>query len=135
MSPTVTGAAEWNALFGHLARWLGNLRRAGRARKLESKRALRDVVGAVRRTTVLLHAAEQGRVTAADRAELAERWTELGFRLEDLGLSKLAKRCEIRGRHGAEPDRFDADFLERADIQLERIETLARLTLRELDRT
>ncbi|WP_206212358.1 hypothetical protein [Wenzhouxiangella sp. XN79A] len=131
----MSGAAEWNALFGHLIRWLGNLRRAGRARKLESKRALRDVIGAVRRTTVILRAAEQGVVPPSDRAELAERWTELGFRLEDLGLSKLAKRCEIRGRLGADPDRFDAEFLERADIQLERIERLARLTLRELDRT
>lgn len=133
MAP-VTGAAEWNALFRHLIRWLGNLRRAGQARKVESKRALRDVIGAVRRTTVVLRAAEAGDVSPAERAALAERWTELGFRLEDLGLSKLAKRCEIRGQHGADPDRFDADFLERADIQLERIERLARLTLRELDR-
>ena len=135
MAPTATGAAEWSALFGHLARWLGNLRRAGRARKLESKRALRDVITAVRRTTVHLRAVEQGTASPSEQADLAERWTELGFRLEDLGLSKLARRCEIRGRHGADPEGLDAEFLERADIQLERIETLARLTLRELDRT
>lgn len=134
MTGTEWGAAEWRRLFGHLIRWLGNLRRAGERRKIESKRALRDVVRAVRRTTVYLRAAEAGEASPSDQAELAERWTELGFRLEDLGLSKLAKRCEIRGRHGADPETFDAEFLERADIQLDRIETLARLTLRELER-
>lgn len=120
-------------LLGHLLRWLANLRRAGDARKQESRRALQDVVRAVRRTQVYLRAVEAGRATVAEEADLAERWTELGFRLEALGLTRLARRCDIRGRHGADPRAFDAEFLERADIQLDRIETLARLTLRELD--
>ena len=119
-------------LFVHLLRWLTNLRRAGDARKAESRRALQDVVRAVRRTQVYLRAVEAGRATAAEEAALAERWTELGFRLEDLGLVKLAKRCDVRGRHGADPDSFDAEFLDKADIQLDQIEKLARLTLHEL---
>lgn len=126
-------AGSLRGLFGHLVRWLANLRRASHERKLESRRALQDVVQAVRRTQVYLRAVEKDRATAAEEAELAERWTELGFRLEALGLGKLAKRCEIRGRHGADPDALDAAFLEQADIQLDRIEKLARLTLRELE--
>ncbi len=123
----------WRGLLGHLSRWVSNLRRADRARKLESRRALQDVVRAVRRTQVMLRALERGEATASDEAGLAERWTELGFRLEELGLGKLAKRCEIRGRLGADPGALDVEFLERADVQLDRIEKLARLTLRELD--
>jgi hypothetical protein len=68
MTGVESGAAEWRGLFGHLVRWLGSLRRVGGQRTIESK----------------LRA-----------GELAGRWTELGFRLEDLGLSKLAGRCEI----------------------------------------
>lgn len=101
------GAAESRGLFGHLVRWLGSLRRAGGQRTIESK----------------LRA-----------GELAGRWPELGFRLEDLGLSKLAGHREIRGRRGAEPDSCDPDFPEQACIQLDRIEALARLTSRALDR-
>ncbi|MBY6205269.1 hypothetical protein [Halomonas denitrificans] len=133
MKSTTLSMLDWRALLGHLVRWLSNLRRAGNARKQESKRALEDVVRTVRRTQVVLRAIDGGRAAPADEADLAERWTELGFRLESLGLGKLAKRCEIRGRHGADPEALDAEFIARADIQLDRIEKLARLTLRELD--
>jgi hypothetical protein len=56
-------------------------------------------------------------------------WTELGFRLRDLELTRLAKRCDINGRYWADPEQFDADFLRRADIGLARMEQLARQLL------
>lgn len=133
MSGLELSTDAWRGLLGHLSRWISNLRRAGRERRLESRRALQDVIQAVRATTVYLRAVDAGRHSLAAETALAERWTELGFRLEQLGLSRLAKRCEIRGRHGADPDGLDGEFIAQADIQLDRIERLARLTLRELD--
>jgi hypothetical protein len=66
-------------------------------------------------------------------AKLSEMWTELGFRLADLGLSKLAKRCDIKGRYWADPKRFDDEFLQKADVGLERMEQLARQMLAQIE--
>ena len=59
-------------------------------------------------------------------------WTELGFALEDLGITKLAKRCRIKGKHWADPTKTDKEFLEKADVGLERMEQLANEVLREI---
>lgn len=61
-------------------------------------------------------------------------WSELGFRLKDLGLGALAKRCDISGRYWADPTQFDSEFLQRADVGLERMEQLARQLLAEVER-
>ncbi len=114
-------------LFRHLKQWLTNLRRAGQARRRESLEALRAVIVAARRTRVYLRElAEVGRRNHARETELAETWTRLGFVLRDLGLGKLAKRCDLSGRYWSDPAQFDDDFLERADIGLARMEQLAR---------
>ena len=119
-------------LFGHLRSWLANLKRASDARKRESIDALRAVVLAARHTQVYLrHLRERGRQDHDTEARLAGMWTELGFRLQDLGLAKLAKRCDINGRYWADPEQFDDEFLRRADIGLQRMEQLARQLLAE----
>lgn len=120
-------------LLTHLVRWLTNLRRAGEERKRQSVEALRDVIVAVRKTSVYLReSSSSGGKDARQEEQLAELWTRLSFRLEDLGLTKLAKRCHIRGQHWANPDQYSADFLKQADVSLESIERLARLTIAEL---
>ena len=122
------------ALFKHLGSWLGNLSRARQQRKRESIEALRAVVIAARHTQAYLRQLEDsGQQNHATEANLAGLWTELGFRLNDLGLTKLAKRCDIRGRYWADPNILDADFLQRADIGLERMEQLARQLLAEIE--
>ena len=122
------------ALFKHLGSWLGNLSRARQQRKRESIEALRAVVIAARHTQAYLRQLEDsGQQNHATEANLAGLWTELGFRLTDLGLTKLAKRCDIRGRYWADPNILDADFLQRADIGLERMEQLARQLLAEIE--
>lgn len=122
------------ALFRHLGSWLGNLSRARQQRKSESIEALRAVVVAARHTQAYLRQLEDtGQQNHATEANLAGLWTELGFRLNDLGLTKLAKRCDIRGRYWADPNILDADFLQRADIGLERMEQLARQLLAEIE--
>jgi hypothetical protein len=121
-------------LFKHLGSWLGNLSRARQQRKRESIEALRAVVVAARHTQAYLRQLEDtGQQNHATEANLAGLWTDLGFRLNDLGLTKLAKRCDIRGRYWADPKILDADFLQRADIGLERMEQLARQLLAEIE--
>jgi hypothetical protein len=121
----ISDASLWQ-LVKHLHQWLGNLSRARQQRKRESIEALRAVVVAARHTHVYLRQLQdKGQHDHATEAQLAGLWTELGFRLGDLGLTKLAKRCDIRGRYWANPDTLDEDFLQRADIGLERMEQMA----------
>jgi len=123
---TITDILLWE-LFRHLKTWLANLQRAGRERKRQSIDALRAVVVAARHTQAYLRRLrDEAGQDHAEEARLAGMWTELGFRLGDLGLTRLAKRCDINGRYWADPEQFDADFLEKADIGLQRMERLAR---------
>jgi hypothetical protein len=122
-------------LFRHGLTWLGNLRRARHGRIEESVQALRRVIIAARETAVYLR---QLKVTEqADHQierHLTVLWTELGFALQDLGIDKLAKRCQITGAHWADPARFDAEFLDKADVSLLRMEELARGLMAEVGR-
>ena len=129
----VSEVSLWQ-LFKHLGQWLGNLSRAKQRRQRESIEALRAVVVAARHTQAYLRQLDDtGQQNHATEAQLAALWTELGFRLSDLGLSKLAKRCDIRGRYWANPDTLDKDFLKRADIGLERMEQMALQLLAEVE--
>ena len=119
----------------HAGSWVANLRRASRARKQQSVDALRKVVVAARKTAVYTRRLqEKGTRAYQVEDELAVLWTELGFALDDLGIDKLAKRCRIKGQHWADPASFDADYLEKADVGLDRMEKLALQLLRELDK-
>ena len=122
-------------LFRHLKSWLTNLQRAGAARKRESVDALRAVVIAARHTQVYLRRLrDNGAQDHGEEARLAGMWTELGFRLSDLALTRLAKRCDINGRYWADPEQFDAEFLHKADAGLQRMEQLARQMIAEIER-
>lgn len=125
----------WETLFSHLIKWLSNLRRAKEQRKKDSIDALRDVIKVVRRTTIYMRSVrEEGRRSTEEEQALSLLWTDLGFKLQDLGLHKLAKRCEIRGAQWADPGRYDEDFMGKADASLESIERLARITLNEISK-
>ena len=115
-------------LLRHLVTWLSNLKRASEKRQRESIEALRAVVLAARHTRVYLRARAH-RPDHAEEAKLAGMWTELAFRLSDLDLTRLAKRCDINGRYWADPDQFDDGFLQKADVGLARMEQLARQML------
>jgi len=129
----ISDSALWE-LFRHLKSWLTNLQRAGVARKRESVEALRAVVVAARHTQAYLRRLrEHSPQDHAEEARLASMWTELGFRLDDLDLTLLAKRCDISGRYWADPDQFEDDFLRRADIGLKRMEQLARQMIAQIE--
>jgi hypothetical protein len=121
-------------LLGHAIRWLANLRRARDARKRESILALRRVITAARETAVYLRQLHQQQRDHDVERRLTVLWTELGFALQDLGLSKLAKRCHVTGKHWAVPDHYREDYLRQADIGLERMEQLAAELLAEIER-
>ena len=134
MSGTVLTAGEWLALITHAKKWLANLRRAGRRRRLESRDALREVIRVVRQTAAYNRGLREGEAKSLEReTELALLWTELSFKLEDLGITGLAKRCRIKGMYLADPDSVDQTFLTRAGVGLADVERLARLCLLELD--
>ena len=127
-------AKELLSIFTHLKQWVANLHRAKQQRKLESKKALRAVISAVRETTVYLRGLKEEQPKSIDKEErLSLKWTQLAFELEDLGLNKLASRCSIKGRYWANPADYDADFLERAGMRLSDIEHLAQKSLKQLD--
>jgi len=124
---------EWLGLLTHLKKWVSNLRRASKQRKLESKSALRDVIKAVRKTTVYARSLKQNsKASLKQEGELSLLWTDLSFKLDDLGLTKLAKRCHITGIYWSDPSHLDKDFLDKAEIGLADIERLAKLNLHEL---
>mgnify|MGYP000043008109 FL=1 len=130
----ISAGLLWD-LFKHARSWLVNLNRAGERRKRESKEALRGIILASRQTAVYLRQLEDsGRRDHEAERRLSTRWTELGFELEDLGIGKLAKRCQIAGKHWSDPDHYDRDFLEKADISLDRMERLATEILHQINR-
>jgi hypothetical protein len=130
----VTVVGLWE-LVKHLKQWLLNLRRASRERKGQSIRALRSVIVAARHTnTYVRQLSDTGIQSHETEGKLAIKWTELGFELKDLGLAKLAKRCEIKGRYWANPSKFDKSYLQKADVGLERMEQLAKQIIAEIER-
>ena len=129
----LTDISLWE-LFRHLGRWLTNLKRAGDERQQQSIASLRAVVIAARHThTYVRQLRDTAKQDHREEAKLSVMWTELGFRLTDLKLTRLAKRCDVRGRYWADPAQFDDDFLEKADIGLERMEQLARHMIAEVE--
>ena len=130
----ITDISLW-ALIRHLRLWLTNLRRAGDERKRQSIKALRAVIVATRHTKAYLRKlSETAQQDHAEEARLAQKWTELGFVLQDLGLGALAKRCDITGRYWADPQQFECGFLDKADVGLARMEQLARQLVAEIER-
>lgn len=119
----------------HCSNWLVNLARARVQRKEESTNALRKVVTASRETAVYLRQMQetQKRVYKVER-DLTVLWTDLGYALEDLGLSKLAKRCQVTGKHWSDPDYYEEAFLEKADVGLEKMERMAKDLLSSLSK-
>ena len=134
MSGIELTTGEWLTLLTHIKKWLSNLRRAKQPRKLASKAALQDVIKAVRKSTIYdRHLREGGDKSMQKETDLVILWTDLSFKLKDLGLDKLAKRCHIKGVYEADQTSLDKDFVDKAGVRLADIEHLAKLSLKELD--
>jgi len=130
----VTSKILWDIL-KHAKSWLTNLDRASDERKEQSVRAVRNVITASRETGVYIRSMKDtGNRNHDTEANLSVLWTELSFSLQDLGINKLAKRCQIKGMHWANPNHYDQDFLQKADISLESMEKLANEILVQINR-
>ncbi|WP_040663165.1 hypothetical protein [Neptuniibacter caesariensis] len=125
---------SFSELLTHAVRWLSNLQRAKAMRKQDSISALRKVISASRETSVYIRQLnDEGKREHKTERHLTLLWTELGFALEDLGLHKLAKRCQISGKHWADPEHYSKDFLSKANVSLDKMERTARSLLTELN--
>lgn len=132
MIDLVTSVSLWE-LVKHAGSWVINLKRANSARKKESVNALRQVIFAAQKTSVYLRQInETGDKDHKTEADLSRAWTELSFKLEDLGIKALARRCRMKGKHWADPSQFEGEELEKADIGLEKMESLASEILAEV---
>ncbi len=121
----LTSGLLWD-LLKNIKSWLTNLNRASKERKTQSIKALRDVIAASRETSVYMRQLnDTGKRDHETEARLTVLWTELGFALEDIGITKLAKRCQIKGKEWADPNHYDKDFIQKADVSLDRMEKLA----------
>lgn len=117
-------------LLKHVKSWLINLERAGEARKKESVEALRAVLSAVRETeSYLRRLRTKGREQNIED-KLALLWTELSYKLTDIGLDKLAKKCFMKGKYWADRDKYTDAYFERYGVSLELIE---HIVLRQLN--
>lgn len=123
--PELTASTLWE-LFKNAKTWLTNLNRASESRKEESRDAVRQIIIAARETAVYVRQLHETGITDHQtESRLSRLWTELGFTLDDLGIDKLAKRCRIKGKYWSDPNHYDEDFIEKADISLERMERLS----------
>lgn len=130
----LTSGLLWD-LLKNIKSWLTNLNRASKERKTQSIKALRDVIAASRETSVYMRQLnDTGKRDHETEARLTVLWTELGFALEDIGITKLAKRCQIKGKGWADPNHYDKDFIQKADVSLDRMEKLANEILVQITR-
>jgi hypothetical protein len=120
-------------LLANLGRYLANLARAGSRRKEESRKALQGVVQATRQTRVYLRELDaSGKRNFDKEARLSDTWTRLSFELHKLDVRALAKRCDITGGYWSDPDTFSDDFLHKARVRLQDLETDAKSLLARL---
>jgi len=130
----ISASLLWD-IFKHARSWLANLNRASEDRKQQSITALRNIISASRETAVYIRQMnDHGSRDHVTEKQLSLLWTDLSFSLDDLGIHTLAKRCNIKGKQWASPDHYDADFITKADVSLDRMERLAQEILLELKR-
>lgn len=129
----ISASLLWE-IFKHVKSWLINLDRASKERKEQSVKALREVVTASRETYVYMRQMKDtGTREHATERHLSMLWTELGFALDDLGIKKLAEKCQIKGKHWSNPEYYDKEFLKKADLSLEQMEQIANKILDQIN--
>lgn len=131
--PSAVTESVLRALIANLGRYLANLARAGKKRREESRRALQGVIRATRQTRVYARQLEaSGKRDFSREEKLSATWTDLSFELRSLGVSALAKRCDIAGGYWSDPENFSDDFLDKARVRLQDLELEAKTLLAQL---
>ncbi len=117
-------------LLKHVKSWLINLERAGDARKKESVEALRSVLSAVRETESYLRRLRLEGRDQNKEDQLSILWTELSYKLHDLGLEKLEKKCFMKGKYWSDRDKYSDKDFDKYGISLELIEHIVKKQLK-----
>ena len=120
-------------LFKHVKSWLINLERASEKRKKESIEALRAVLSAVRETESYMRRLKTKGRDHAIEDRLSALWTELSYKLSDIGLEKLAKKCYMKGKYWANREKYSDDYFDKYGISLELIEHIVKKHLKNID--
>jgi hypothetical protein len=122
-------ASSLLSLSKFLLQWLQGLSHASEARKVRCIDAIDRVIAATRETQRYCTERDRAEVDSQKEGQLASMWTDLSFELERVGVKKLAKRCDVKGRYwGARgsQEKFSEEWLNQADITLEAVAQLAR---------
>ena len=128
-------ASEWLKIISHVKKWVTNLMRAKEIRKQESKDALRTVMKAAHETWLYLRTLREGGTKTIEKeGDLSSLWTELSFKLDDIGLKSLSERCSLMGRYWADPALFDDESLNTAQDRLFDIERIAQEGLDQIEK-
>jgi len=109
--------------------WLQGLSRPSETGKTQCINALHRVIAATRETQRYCTSRDNGRADPHKEGQLASTWIDLSFRLERVGMNKLAKRGDVKGRYrGARGSRdtFSEKRLNQAGITLKSIAQPAR---------
>lgn len=118
----------------HLFSWVRNLKNANRERKIQSIKALRKVILAIRNTSnYLAQVTDFAYKDFSKEYELSLLWTELGFELKDLGITELASKCYMKGKYWSDVRKYEIEYQDKTDLKLNTIEELAEKILTEID--
>lgn len=115
--------------------WLTRLAKTSGEEKKKCLTAVEEVVGAVRRTEAYCRARDAGHTDIRTEGDLAEMWTRIGYSLRSVGATALAKRCDVKGRYWANPEKFSDEWWDAADIGLDSVEKLAHQIRLQVERT
>lgn len=126
MIEPVIPAQTLGTLANYLIQWLQGLLRASKQRKIDCLTAIDGVISGIRQTQAYCRARDEGKANPQTEANLAAMWTQLGFELDALGIKRLAKRCDVKGRYWASPKQFSEEWWDLADIELDSVDQLAR---------
>lgn len=130
MTGITLSAKDWLNIITHIKQWITNLQRAGKERKAQSIKALRDVIRAVRQTEIYIRKIKEGgKPSIEEEKKLSLLWTELSFALTDIKLDKLAKKCMIKGKDWAVLSKQNTHFFDTAITRLSEIERTTLLML------
>ncbi|MCJ8321280.1 MAG: hypothetical protein MJK12_16695 [Colwellia sp.] len=134
MVTEIVGKAAVSSVTTHIIKWVANLGRAGDLRKNESRACLEKVILAVIKTKAYCSSLDDGeQIDHAKESEIAVEWRSLSMELERLKLLKLAKKCKVKSWYWEDQGRFDAEFLQKAQVGFEQVERTASLLLRDIN--
>lgn len=112
--------------------WLKSLDSTSEKKRKDSVDALRSVVLAIRETSNYLNSKDTNNYIIEKK--LSNSWTELSFKLKDLDMSMLAKKCFLKGKYWSNPEDYNSKNISQSVISLDMMEHLATKQLKAIEK-